>query len=184
MQSAELLCHIPPTMEMDSTKPFVFLQRYRVAVCVKCGLAVLSREVLSHLRERHRDIDVPRRRRLARAGRTSSKTRPGCSDSSSRRQPASSRSWQRRGGRAEMPQVSVHRQAAAEDPGSLPGPPWLGEQPSRRSTGTQAQERAAGPAGCAARTARTRNRSRRCRGEKMLLASGSSGREMPADGLR
>lgn len=53
-------------METESTKPFVFLQRYRVAVCVKCGLAELSREVLSHLRERHRDIDVPRRTRLTR----------------------------------------------------------------------------------------------------------------------
>ena len=50
---------------MESAGPFVYLERYRLAVCEECGLAVLSREVLSHLRGRHRGIDIPRRRRIA-----------------------------------------------------------------------------------------------------------------------
>ena len=50
---------------MDSTDPFVFLQRYRLAVCEKCGVAVLAKEVITHLRERHRDVPVPRRQQIA-----------------------------------------------------------------------------------------------------------------------
>ena len=52
---------------MESTRPFIFLERYRLAVCEECGLAVLSKEVLSHLRARHRGIDVSRRHKIAEA---------------------------------------------------------------------------------------------------------------------
>ena len=50
---------------MDSAEPFVFLQRYRLAICEKCGVAVLAKEVTTHLRERHRDVPVPRRQQIA-----------------------------------------------------------------------------------------------------------------------
>lgn len=36
---------------MEYTDPFIFLQRYRLAVCEKCSLAVLAKEVLTYLRE-------------------------------------------------------------------------------------------------------------------------------------
>ena len=52
---------------MDSTRPVIFLERYRLAVCEECGLAVLSKEVLGHLRAQHRGIDVSRRHKIAEA---------------------------------------------------------------------------------------------------------------------
>jgi hypothetical protein len=52
---------------MESIEPFVYLQRYRLAVCRHCQYAVLAKEILTHLRERHRDITVEQRQRLAAA---------------------------------------------------------------------------------------------------------------------
>ena len=49
----------------DALNPFVFLQRYRVAVCKECGWAVVAEEILTHLQKRHRAIPVKQRRQLA-----------------------------------------------------------------------------------------------------------------------
>jgi hypothetical protein len=54
-----------PMSIMDSIEPFVFLLQYQIVVCQKCGFGVVSKEVSTHLREHHRDIAIPDRKRLA-----------------------------------------------------------------------------------------------------------------------
>lgn len=52
---------------MGSIEPFVFSKRYRVVVCQKCGFAVVSKKVPTHLRVRHRDIKIRERQILVSA---------------------------------------------------------------------------------------------------------------------
>ncbi|KAL6405826.1 hypothetical protein AUP68_10965 [Ilyonectria robusta] len=46
-------------------EPFVYLERYRVVICKKCGFACVSNEVPTHLRIRHRDITPTNRNKAA-----------------------------------------------------------------------------------------------------------------------
>ncbi|KJK87120.1 hypothetical protein H633G_09028 [Metarhizium anisopliae BRIP 53284] len=52
---------------MESIEPFILLESYRLVVCRRCQFAVVSNEVYSHLRVRHQDIPVPKRRKIAKA---------------------------------------------------------------------------------------------------------------------
>ena len=54
-------------LPMDSIEPFVVLARYRLVVCQKCGFAVVAKEVFTHLRVRHPDVPVSRRKETAEA---------------------------------------------------------------------------------------------------------------------
>ncbi|KAH8661808.1 hypothetical protein BGZ61DRAFT_368981 [Ilyonectria robusta] len=45
--------------------PFVYLERYRVVICKKCGFACVSNKVPTHLRIRHRDITPTNRNKAA-----------------------------------------------------------------------------------------------------------------------
>ncbi|OAQ71908.1 hypothetical protein VFPPC_12026 [Pochonia chlamydosporia 170] len=47
--------------------PFVYLARYRVVVCEKCGFACVSDEVPTHLLSKHRDLPITKRRTIAEA---------------------------------------------------------------------------------------------------------------------
>lgn len=52
---------------MESIEPFIFLERFRLLVCQKCGFAVVSKEVTTHLRVRHKDVPLPTRKKIAAA---------------------------------------------------------------------------------------------------------------------
>ncbi|KAJ6785851.1 hypothetical protein PWT90_08726 [Aphanocladium album] len=52
---------------MDAIEPFIVLEQYRLAVCQKCGFAMVAQEVFTHLKVRHKDIPVPRRREIEQA---------------------------------------------------------------------------------------------------------------------
>lgn len=52
---------------MESIEPFVYLQRYRLVVCRVCQYAVVAKETLTHLRERHRGISTGQRQQIAAA---------------------------------------------------------------------------------------------------------------------
>ncbi|KAL6411744.1 hypothetical protein AUP68_04118 [Ilyonectria robusta] len=46
-------------------EPFVYLERYRVVICKKCGFACVSNEVPTHLRIRHRYMTTTNRNKAA-----------------------------------------------------------------------------------------------------------------------
>lgn len=52
---------------MDATEPFIVLEQYHLAVCQKCGFAVVAKEIFTHLKVRHKDIPVSQRKEIVQA---------------------------------------------------------------------------------------------------------------------